>query len=472
MAQFYTLEEAARVLGMDVDDLKQQAQQREVRAFMDGGTWRFRVPDIEELARRRGLGSDPDLAPSAAAADAEMDSDSDFDLSSFSLGSSDIVTSPISEASLATGLPGEDDILLDDLSLPAGPGALNTSSTIIGAGGRSPSESDIRLVGASPAGLSDSDVRLASASGGLPGLPGSSAEVKSLGAAPLGSASGSGRAASPPPESEVYDADSSDFELTALDSGDDFESAPARKPSDSDVTGFSPAQSGINLGRPSDSGINLQSPSYSGFSASGVEMSPQDASSEMSATVLPVSKPIFDDTDFELDAASDSSGSVDDGRTVQLDAASDFDMDEADSDQVSEVFAMDEEDVDLNAATALGPAGSVLASSGAATVRTARAADSSLQEPGAVSATGWDISPEAPSSAPSRASTVAPVLASAEARQDWGGVWVGFLMVATVMVLLTGFVSLDLLHNMYGYRGETAVGTPLVKVLAGLVQGG
>ena len=33
MAQFYTLEEAARVLGMSAEDLKAKAQSREVRAF-------------------------------------------------------------------------------------------------------------------------------------------------------------------------------------------------------------------------------------------------------------------------------------------------------------------------------------------------------------------------------------------------------------------------------------------------------
>ena len=61
MAQFYTLEEAARVLGMSTEELKTKAQSREVRAFLDGGSWRFRVVDVDELARRRGLGSDAEL---------------------------------------------------------------------------------------------------------------------------------------------------------------------------------------------------------------------------------------------------------------------------------------------------------------------------------------------------------------------------------------------------------------------------
>src|SRR5437016_5644265 len=58
---YYTLEEAARILGMAPDQLSQMAQRREVRAFADRGTWRFRTQDIEELGRRRGVASDPDL---------------------------------------------------------------------------------------------------------------------------------------------------------------------------------------------------------------------------------------------------------------------------------------------------------------------------------------------------------------------------------------------------------------------------
>jgi hypothetical protein len=61
MPQFYTLEEAARVLGSTPDELKKMAERNEVRAFRDRGTLRFRAPEIEELARLRGRGSEPDL---------------------------------------------------------------------------------------------------------------------------------------------------------------------------------------------------------------------------------------------------------------------------------------------------------------------------------------------------------------------------------------------------------------------------
>jgi hypothetical protein len=59
---YYTLQEAAQALGMAPEDLKQMAQRNQIRSFQDRGTWRFRVQDIQELARRRGAGSDSELA--------------------------------------------------------------------------------------------------------------------------------------------------------------------------------------------------------------------------------------------------------------------------------------------------------------------------------------------------------------------------------------------------------------------------
>jgi excisionase family DNA binding protein len=62
MAQdFYTLEEAAQRLGMTTAELNGMAQRREIRAFADRGTWRFRSNDVEELARRRGMPSEGEM---------------------------------------------------------------------------------------------------------------------------------------------------------------------------------------------------------------------------------------------------------------------------------------------------------------------------------------------------------------------------------------------------------------------------
>lgn len=62
MAQeFYSLDEAAKKLGLTTQELNAMAQHREIRAFADRGTWRFKASDIEELANRRGFVSNPNF---------------------------------------------------------------------------------------------------------------------------------------------------------------------------------------------------------------------------------------------------------------------------------------------------------------------------------------------------------------------------------------------------------------------------
>ncbi len=58
---YYNLQEAAEYLGISPDALKQLAQRKEVRSFQDRGTLRFRIQDVQELARKRGGDSDPEL---------------------------------------------------------------------------------------------------------------------------------------------------------------------------------------------------------------------------------------------------------------------------------------------------------------------------------------------------------------------------------------------------------------------------
>src|SRR5690348_3837757 len=61
MVQYYTLEQAAQILRTTPDEVKEMAKRNEVRAFQDRGTLRFRAQEINELARLRGIGSDPEL---------------------------------------------------------------------------------------------------------------------------------------------------------------------------------------------------------------------------------------------------------------------------------------------------------------------------------------------------------------------------------------------------------------------------
>jgi hypothetical protein len=63
MVNTYTLEEAARVLGITTDEARKQLKMNNVREFQDPSrkTIRYPVPAVDELARQLGQGSDPQL---------------------------------------------------------------------------------------------------------------------------------------------------------------------------------------------------------------------------------------------------------------------------------------------------------------------------------------------------------------------------------------------------------------------------
>jgi excisionase family DNA binding protein len=62
MAQgYYSIEEAAQVLGVSEDELKRMARRNEIRPFHDRGTMRFRTQEIDEVARALGRSSDSEL---------------------------------------------------------------------------------------------------------------------------------------------------------------------------------------------------------------------------------------------------------------------------------------------------------------------------------------------------------------------------------------------------------------------------
>jgi len=508
MAQFYTLEEAARVLGMSAEQLKSKAQAREVRAFLDSGSWRFRVVDVDELARRRGLGSDAELQLS----DLEMPAaggaqeTGNVDLSEFHLG----VAKPDLGAETAhlgiskggkksSDSSSEQDILLDELTVPPNPMTGSSSVIIGGMSGKLASDSDVRLVPDHVRGSSDSDVRLGPSvkqpsDSDVTLVKDDTADHGLLSGSDLGEAVRGpflGSSAEVPagsdsdfelnPSSELIDAlqpdSGSDFELSALDASDEFESTPlATKPSDSDVTAADPKLSGINLSKPSDSGINLQTgPGLGIGQADSIELAPlSDEEIKATASKARPSKPkpslaatpppavkkgekdIFDDTDFEVDVPLSDSDS--DDKTVQLEAASDFDLE--DSDTGSEVFAIDEEAVDQNASTAMAPS--------------AFAEEEDEEDDGFESAVssemtaGWSSSEGAVS--PERA--VPAMVLSRDAEPEWSGLSIGLLSVTTVFLVFSLFVAHDLVRNLYEFREGATAGSGLVRSIAGLFFGG
>jgi hypothetical protein len=371
-------------------------------------------------------------------------------------------------------------------------------------GGR-PSDSDVRLV-PDMRGASDSDVQLASpglkqpsdsdvtlikddtADHGIISGSGSSSET-SVRVSPLLGSSAEVPAAEVDsdfelnPSSELIDAlqpdSGSDFELSALDASDEFEATPMSKPSDSDVTASDPKVAGINLSRPSDSGINLQTGAGLGIGqADSIELAPlsdealettQKAKSSpakptkakpaLSATPPPSvkkgEKDIFDDTDFEVDVNLSDPDS--DDKTVQLEAASDFDLE--DSDTGSEVFAIDEEAVDQNASTAMAPSAFAEDDEDEEDDGFDSAVSSEM---GAWSSSESSVSPER--SAPA-------MVMSREADQEWSGIWVGLLGFTTICLFLAAFVAHDLVRNLYEYQSGGTLGSGLVRTLSGMFGG-
>lgn len=503
MAEYYTLEEAARVLGMSPEELRDKALQgdAEIKPYTDGDAPpRFRVVDVDELARRQGLGSDAELRLSDLDAPAigETEDLEELDLSEFQLG----VAKPDLGAETAyfptsEGEGSDHDVVIDDLSVPPSP-VTGSSSVIIGmhSGGKQPSDSDVRLV-PEDRDASDSDVRLAapdssdrlsdsdvtlikddttehglmaadsdddadSGTGSSASetvfrpspVPGSSAEVSAAGTADDSDFELS-------PASDLVDAlepeSGSDFELGAIDDlSDEFEVTPL-KPSDSDVTAADPNLSGINLSRPSDSGINLLGPDFD-VGAESIELAPlsdddlptsqasPSAPTPPAAASASVEKDIFEDTDFEVDASFDDDS---DDKTVQIQAGSDFDMDSG-----SEVFALDEEDVDINAATAMAPS---------AFAEEDDEDDDGFEDVVADEvASAWAADDSDAVVTPSQGMVI-----SREATADWDGLAVGLLAVASLFIFLSAFLAYDLVQNLYEFN-EGGPASGIVESISGM----
>ncbi len=159
-------DDAARQLGVSLEELNRLREQREISGYRDGASWKFKADDIERLRERR---ADPQGESDSDDFSFSVGSDEDFD---FTPTTAPPVAPPapaapappkapvaaVAASPPATPdsqelieLPIEDDnytdevVLLSDLEFGAsGPG---TSSTIIGRpGSQTPDESDIRIV--------------------------------------------------------------------------------------------------------------------------------------------------------------------------------------------------------------------------------------------------------------------------------------------------------------------------------------
>ena len=299
-AQFITLDEAAKRLGIPIDEFKRRLKTEwtHLVPMRDGPTLRFRDNQIDELGRQLGAASDPEL-PLAAMDSAEHGSD-DFKVENkakpgkakaadeplaFDASDDDIFS--LSAELPKTGKPsgstsGDSDVRLEVGKMPkkkksaSDPEAIPTEEIALDAG---PSSAVIK-------GGSSAKLSAPKSSGKL--SAGADAVKKSLANKP-----GTG--------------DSSEFELSLDADSDDFELQLNTDSSDEVDLGSSPMEeagrggkSGINLRSPGDSGVSLEK-GKKGDSGRNLAAKKPDSGKGLSKKKAPPPQTDSDsDVDFEL----------------------------------------------------------------------------------------------------------------------------------------------------------------------------
>lgn len=408
--QYYNLEEAAEALGISTEQLNGMRERGELRAFADRGTWKFRVSDVDQLAREGGSASDSALPLGEDSDDAQV-------------------------------LLTEQELGSSDSSFP---------STVIGMGPEygSPSDSDVRLIPDAVAGGSDSDVKLVSED-----QPASDSDVKIT--EPSAATSDSDVRVTEPPsavsdsdvrinemfESPTQPDDGSDFELALSDSGGIGGSGPASSDagdslvlgemSDSDIS-IEPSDSGISLGTPSDSGISLEQP-------------PSAATEQLSTS----GGEELLETDFEVPVL-DESGVEETDLSLE---DSDFDLTDVTEeveDSTTQVIAMEgDEDVDAAAATTVAdPSSALLADVGGSAVDVVEPFEDVAAVP---------LSEEVPAAR--------PVLRTQET--EWGALVVSGLIVTSVLALLATFMMMDLVRNLWSDHQPYQISSAIMDLFLG-----
>ena len=147
--KYISIDQAATRLNKSVDELNRMRERGELRGFADRGTWKFRVDDIEEIARQLQVDSDPDFeimfgeesdseVPTEQDAVVMMDEDSDSDVKLVSDSSTD--DQNLSPIDLTVDDDSDSDVsLVSGVHVPD----LSTDSPVVM---MEDSDSDVRLV--------------------------------------------------------------------------------------------------------------------------------------------------------------------------------------------------------------------------------------------------------------------------------------------------------------------------------------
>jgi len=260
-AQYITLDEAAKRLGIPVEEFKRRLKTEwtHLVPMRDGPTLRFRENQIEELGRQLGAASDPEL-PLAPVAESEEHGSDDFKVESTRKHKAKADDPLVFDAS-------DDDIFSLSAEVPKSKAPKSSGDSTSG-------DSDVRLevskMPKSKKGTSEPEA-IPTEEIALDAGP-SSAVIKGGSSAKLSAPKSSGKLSAGGSEvskalsSKSSTGDSSEFELSLDADSDDFELQLNTDSSDEVDLGSSPVddsagragKSGINLKAPGDSGVSLE----------------------------------------------------------------------------------------------------------------------------------------------------------------------------------------------------------------------
>jgi len=492
MAKTLTLEEAAQKLGLSTDEFKTNLKTHEdfraVRPLMGGATMHFRAQDIDELARRLGLGSEPELQLGDAtteAGSAMKEGDDQIEIGRDLVrgsGTSSQRLQPPSSKKISASKPAEDAPLqLQGSSEEFIPLAEDK-------GGKPDSGAKVKT-------SSDSDVRIEKKDPNRPSRVSKAGEVFELAkdSGRAGSKAPSGKAPSSKTSASKKPADSSsEFELKlGADSSDEFELTLADEGSDEidlakiprDATG-SKGKSGVNLKNPADSGISLESKSRKKGPDSDSEFELNLDSSKTSKVSGPKSsgrkKKPDSDSEFELTLDDSSEIATPSKRMKDGDKdifETDFDIPALDDESASEAVVLEETDTDLESSDfdlALDESG-VVEESASEVVEL----DESTEAPPsgrrrAVAA----VDEEGPSAAEELAGVeeeegaVAVAPAGPQQKAKWGPLPAFVLAPCLLVMFFVGIMGFELMRSMWGFhQAANKPSATLTRGIAGIFIG-
>jgi hypothetical protein len=426
MAKTLTLEEAAQKLGQTPEqfktNLKTHKDFRSIRPLMGGATMHFRAQDIDELARRLGMGSDPELkmGDAASGADSPQGNDDQIEIGREpQKGGSSVRIGGSAQGNKRSPAPRPqaDVPLVTDSSEDFVPLTGDQSKS------RTPdSSAKVRQ--------RDSDAKLEKKSGSRPGGEhAKSSDVFGLAEEPKSGAKS---------KSGVRKGVDNEFELKLTpDSSDEVDLGSAPR----DVSGKK-GGSGVKLNAPADSGISLEKDSDSEFelnmdSTSSAKLGSSKKSSLTKKTPKPDSDSEFeltlDDSSSEIAPLDSSSGPQSDKDIFETD----FDIPALDDESGSEAVALDESDTDLESSDFDLAVEEGATESGSEVVEVDEGVEAVEDEAEAVA----EVDEEGQ---PSRVVTAGPA--------KWGPLPAIVLGICFPIMLIVTMMSYELVHGMWGFH--------------------